>query len=1073
MPEPMEFTIEADDQPASDAMGRVRSGLLSIERVAVEAGRRASVAMESLSRGVVRVAEATGGLIARQAFREFRDLITGIESDQRRAIVTAENLADAYRGVRLSIAAATGGRAALLGTGVTLGLGAAIEAAIRQTRRFGEELQATARQAAISGAQIEDALTIRRAGTILGQDLSAFVGQVSVGELRGFVEELRQIEDPYLQAARASELFGRNAEQALGLLRRPTEEAIDSAFSLTRTLDGQTRIAVENARRSFDSFGGAFDGITQGLRRLREEAKQLIAVRVALAVDFVNRGGLSNFFGGGFGDSGAGGSQSGPGAPKAQIVPSLAQIVQDAVTRNAGDRVTLPATASDVRGVRARPEAILSEDARRAQEAVRQYESSLDGVHDRLEAARKRRDALFAIVATGTGRERAQFGGTLLAAQQEVRTLEARVKVSEDVANAEKRAADILQQAKRAEFTGLADIIQEYKLYRAELGLSEKANRDLAEAARIRINTEAIRELRRNAQDAVRQIEDERARRAELDGRRLRESTEFSTQTLQVEQQVAEQRFRIQEDFAQRTRDAALRQLEFQDTRTLGQKIFVEQRKAAIEEEFLTRQFALRAASLDREVKLEITSMEIIARARGISEEQIAAKRDALLQLAAEKGRQLEESTQAAIDAARENSAARQAQAVRDTNQRIFDDLKRSANGILDNLLTSGKTFGQKMADLFKVPFLAAIKEIASTQIARLLFPFAAGGGAAPPGFSAGRGLFGRLLGVGGLATAPSFGFPGAPGGTPGFAGPVGAIGAIPGLAGGGQQGQVAVSAGSGGLGSITNGLGLFGALKQQSGLSGAAGLGGLALGGAALGILGGFKLGQSGSTAGRALAPAIGAFSGAVGFGALASLFPALIGLGPIGFAIGAGVGATIALVGVLRKSAEQRIIDKARAVYGVTISRQFAKDPLLGIIKQNFGGNIDVGIRSPQVKDLIELYAMSTGQNSQGIVNRPVARSFGLNSSGAFVQQPTFVNGSAIDITGTPGAVATNAVAEPPVVNNYIVLDGQVVQAQTLNAVARNPRNVASALSAASQQNSYRRENLGLALQPAALLA
>ena len=42
----------------------------------------------------------------------------------------------------------------------------------------------------------------------------------------------------------------------------------------------------------------------------------------------------------------------------------------------------------------------------------------------------------------------------------------------------------------------------------------------------------------------------------------------------------------------------------------------------------------------------------------------------------------------------------------------------------------------------------------------------------------------------------------------------------------------------------------------------------------------------------------------------------------------------------------------------------------------KQGFGGNLDVAIRSPQVRDLIELYAMSTGQRMCGMpaTMRPV---------------------------------------------------------------------------------------------------
>ena len=92
-----------------------------------------------------------------------------------------------------------------------------------------------------------------------------------------------------------------------------------------------------------------------------------------------------------------------------------------------------------------------------------------------------------------------------------------------------------------------------------------------------------------------------------------------------------------------------------------------------------------------------------------------------------------------------------------------------------------------------------------------------------------------------------------------------------------------------------------------------------------------------------------------------------ALIGFmvgGPIGAAIGAAVGAIAGLVRMFRKSAEEKAKEKIKAAYGIDIRDKGVLKQIVQIAKESFGGNIDVAIRSSQIRDLIELYAMSTGQ-------------------------------------------------------------------------------------------------------------
>jgi hypothetical protein len=204
-----------------------------------------------------------------------------------------------------------------------------------------------------------------------------------------------------------------------------------------------------------------------------------------------------------------------------------------------------------------------------------------------------------------------------------------------------------------------------------------------------------------------------------------------------------------------------------------------------------------------------------------------------------------------------------------------------------------------------------------------------------------------------------------------------------------------------------------------------------------------------------------------------------ALIGAkfgGPLGAAIGAGIGALAGTARLFIKGASEKIVEKVKAAYGITISKQFALDPLLGIIKQNFGGNISVGIRSQQVKDLVELYGMSTGQDAFGVnaASRPVARSFAL-SGGSFSQQASFQNGVSIPLDRLAGGtVATNAGAAP-VVQGTIQLDAEATaaffQGQAASFVSGNPRAVQASVMTANRQNAGRKEQLATMLQPGIL--
>ena len=252
------------------------------------------------------------------------------------------------------------------------------------------------------------------------------------------------------------------------------------------------------------------------------------------------------------------------------------------------------------------------------------------------------------------------------------------------------------------------------------------------------------------------------------------------------------------------------------------------------------------------------------------------------------------------------------------------------------------------------------------------------------------------------------------------------------------------------------------GGLLARLGLGSGSSLGLLGLGGAALGLQGAFALNRRG-TAGRVLGPALGAASGLLGFGALASLFPALIGLGPIGFIAAGAIGGLSVLIRGLFGSATDKARDKIRSVWGVDISDKRILEQVVGIAKNSFGGNLDVAVRSAQIQELAALYAMSTGQRigAPGVATASTL----IQSGGSLGLAPSYYNGSPID--SIRGGFASNAGAAQPIV---LSLDGaattRLLRGEVVEVARSEPRVFQQAAVTAARGGFRRRESLSVAL-------
>jgi hypothetical protein len=350
----------------------------------------------------------------------------------------------------------------------------------------------------------------------------------------------------------------------------------------------------------------------------------------------------------------------------------------------------------------------------------------------------------------------------------------------------------------------------------------------------------------------------------------------------------------------------------------------------------------------------------------------------------------------------------------------------------------------------------------------------------------------GAVLGGGSTTTLDQIAsIVGGPGGTSGFAGPVNLGGSSSG--GGGILGS---------LGGFAGGLkSFFGFGDYSVPLNG----GGASTGAA---ILQSGSLAQKLTALGRSNAALLGGgLLAADGLrrGGLAGLGEttgggALIGFkfgGPLGAAIGAGVGALAGTIRLFVKSGAEKVIEKVKSRYGLTIDKGYAQQ-IYQIAKQNYGGNIDVALGAKEVQDLLSLYAENTGQKF-GVANTP--RGVSLSQAGGrLTQDATYVNGSAYSFQsnsglGVTGGIATSLLSAPGrdplsgsllpyqfqnspnvtvIVQNSIPHQavGEFLSGKVVETVAEQPRVVQKA-SNASLKGNFGRSNIQAALAPGVLTA
>jgi hypothetical protein len=179
--------------------------------------------------------------------------------------------------------------------------------------------------------------------------------------------------------------------------------------------------------------------------------------------------------------------------------------------------------------------------------------------------------------------------------------------------------------------------------------------------------------------------------------------------------------------------------------------------------------------------------------------------------------------------------------------------------------------------------------------------------------------------------------------------------------------------------------------LLKDSRITGVNGVAGAAL------FAGGAMLAQQGL---------LGSWRGTWGGVAAGAAGGAMVGFqagGPLGALIGGAIGGLIGLgekiAGV--ETAENQAKRLIKQIYSLNIDNTTAKQ-IAAIAKQSYGGQVSVAVRSPEVRQLLQLYAQSAGQKSNLFLNDP--HGVNLTQAGGGLYQ------SAVYNSGTPYTYTSN---------------------------------------------------------------
>ncbi len=160
----------------------------------------------------------------------------------------------------------------------------------------------------------------------------------------------------------------------------------------------------------------------------------------------------------------------------------------------------------------------------------------------------------------------------------------------------------------------------------------------------------------------------------------------------------------------------------------------------------------------------------------------------------------------------------------------------------------------------------------------------------------------------------------------------------------------------------------------------------------------------------------------------------------------------------------------EKVKATYGIDISDKGVLNQIADMAKQSFGGNVDMAVQSAEVRDLVELYAQTTGQSTKGMPAKMTPLSM-VQTGGSLYEAPSAAS------AGLPGSglvpMGSKASAPPTVINITVPGAKEFFEKETVQVVTGNPKAVQSAAVSATKKNVDRRQMAALQLSPGTIVS
>lgn len=234
------------------------------------------------------------------------------------------------------------------------------------------------------------------------------------------------------------------------------------------------------------------------------------------------------------------------------------------------------------------------------------------------------------------------------------------------------------------------------------------------------------------------------------------------------------------------------------------------------------------------------------------------------------------------------------------------------------------------------------------------------------------------------------------------------------------------------------------------------------------LGALAGVGMFAAGAKRGGASGLALSAGGGWLGGAGIGSMIAGPYGAA-IGAAVGLGAGLISGIVGLFRKSPEEKLREKIKQVYGVNIRDKGVLQQILSIA-QGFGGNLDMTIRNREVVELISLYAQTTNQTMRGAPKQMTSATL-IQSGGSLSMAASYTNGTP-SMGSLPGAGIDNVRATGAtggtVINITVPGAKEFFEKETVTVIAKNGRAVATANASAATGNFGRTQMAATLLKP-----